>query len=274
MEGVRPHVTLRVPFGILLAADQGQELREVPDPSAVAKEAEPPRGTVGPEDELPPLFEDPLPGQRAGLDLAAQGDGLRRDIEIEAGGELHPAKHAQRVLREPLAGVAEDAGLEVLEPPKGVDHLTRQGIEGDRVDGEIAAPRGLLRCHVGVGEPFELLRTAAALGRAPGDRYVDGNATDLDHPEGATHQVDREPLGEKLQQARGWDPVDLDVEIRGGEPERAVANASTHQQRTTTRRPHCLADGPTLLPVLRVVHPDDDRKIPGRHCAPLSSPGA
>ena len=34
---VNPHVTLRVPFGILLAADQGLQLREVSDPSAGAK---------------------------------------------------------------------------------------------------------------------------------------------------------------------------------------------------------------------------------------------
>ena len=185
-----------------------------------------------------------------------------------------PAKHAQRILGELLGGVAEDAGFEILEPPKGVDHLTREGIEGDRVDGEIAARGGLLRCHVGVGECFELLRTAVAPGRFPGDRYVDGNAPDLDHPEGATHQVDGEPLGEKLQQARGWDPVDLDVEIRGGEPERAVANASTHQQRATARCPHRLADGLTLLPVLRVVHLDDDRRVPGRHRVPIPLRGS
>ena len=84
-------------------------------------------------------------GGRRGADRV-QRRGL--DREAEAGGEADGAQHAQPIFGDARSGVADgadDAGAQVGLAGDEVDHLARQGVEEERVDGEVAAERVLPR---------------------------------------------------------------------------------------------------------------------------------
>src|SRR3989441_1044223 len=129
-----------------------------------------------------------------------------------AGGEAHGAQHAQAVLGDARAGVADsadDAGAQVRQPADEVDHLAAEGVEEEPVDGEVAAlgvrtrraevdARRAAAVHVGVV-------------RAEG-RHLERHPV-LDHQDDAELRADRHGAPEeRLHGLRGRAGGDVEVE--------------------------------------------------------------
>ena len=235
VERVGPHVALRMPLRILRHADERSGLREMTDPSAIAQEAQPRGRNRGPGRPFHPLAQHALRrelGERPG-DAPAQRDRLRRGIESEPRGELHPAQHAQRVLGEGGAGVPEHPRPQVRLAAEEIQHLAAMRIEHQRVDGEIAPGGGILRREGRIelhGEPFV---ARSDLRIAPRHREIEDLGTDrqLHHAEGSPDQVGTSPSREHPGQPLVAEPEDLHVEVLAGHAEQPVPHAAADQVR-------------------------------------------
>ena len=79
---------------------------------------------------------------------AADGPGLVVERALEAGRELQRTQHAQAVVGERARiDDAQPAGRQVVAAVEGIQVLAGERIPGDGVDGEVAAPGGLLERH-------------------------------------------------------------------------------------------------------------------------------
>jgi hypothetical protein len=94
------------------AAVERGDFGEVGEPAGLLQHGEATGGADGFLGPFGPFSPDAFHGEFAagGLNLAAKGDGFGSELQVEAGGELKGPQHAQRVLDEGGAGVAEDAG--------------------------------------------------------------------------------------------------------------------------------------------------------------------
>ena len=127
----------------------------------------------------------------SGRHSAADLHRLRRRRKIEAGDELHPPQHPQRILAEVVGDMAQHAALEVLHPAPGIERLAGQRIAVDGVDGEIAPRARLLERKERVALGAEGTVAEAELGLAPRQGDVDVVAVDLEDAEGRAHEVER-----------------------------------------------------------------------------------
>ena len=154
--------------------------------------------------------------KRAG-DGAAQRRGLRREREIEARRELHPAQHAQRVLDEGRAGVAQRAPREVALPVVRIDEVAGERIERDGVEREVAARRGLRVAERRIRRDGEAAMTGAGLGLAARQGEVVFRtaraAADLEHAEAAADDIGRAKGLQHAVQRLEVRAADLDVEV-------------------------------------------------------------
>ena len=243
LQGVRPHVALGVPGGVLRRRLERQQLRRDDrqhPPGLQEREAEgrPPRL----QQELLDLAEDPLGGQLGEGHRGAQGGGCLVDFELVPGGELDGAQRAQRVLAErPGVHRAQEAGLEVAPAAPGVEELARGRVEEHRVDREVAAARGLLDRERGVALDRDSPVTRADLRVAPRQGHVDRSLDAFDpgelvHAEGLTHGVDPAVRTQQRLQSGRRQAEHLDVEVLGLEAEQEVAHGPADDVRGPARR--------------------------------------
>ena len=75
---VLPHVTFRMPFGILLAADETFQLGEIPNPSRLAQEFKSAADLNAFRQQLRPFLKQPFGRQSLDCHRAADLDRLRR----------------------------------------------------------------------------------------------------------------------------------------------------------------------------------------------------
>ena len=125
--------------------------------------------------------------------------GMRRQIsfvpgsisQVESRGELDAAEHAEAVVAEgPRIDGAQHPALEQIAPAvERVEVGVGQRIPGDRVDGEVPAPRGVLGRHVRIAAHFERAMPAADLRFPARQRHVD--VEDLVDGEALADGVDR-----------------------------------------------------------------------------------
>ena len=92
----------------------------------------------------------------------AQRGGLLVQRELEARGELNGAEHAQTVVSEggQIDG-SEQAAFEIEAAIERIGVLAGQRVPSDRVDGEVAAPRGLGERHPRIARDGKALMTAS-----------------------------------------------------------------------------------------------------------------
>ena len=141
-EGMHPDVALRMPLGLLPAADEGLQLGKEPrDHPKAQGEAEPERRPPGLQQQLLDFAPDAFGGEVVEGDAAAEAQGGVVGGELEAGRELHGAQHPQAVVREG-GGVhhPKASPRQVVPAPEGVDVLVAPRVPGDGVDREVAPP--------------------------------------------------------------------------------------------------------------------------------------
>ena len=122
--------------------------------------------------------------------------------EVETGGELDRAQHAQAVVGESL-GVddPQHAALDVAAAVERIQVLAGQRIPGDRVDGEVAPPRRLFDRHRRIAGDLESAVAAAGLRLAPRQRDVD--LAELVHLEALADAFDAAEAFEQIAGDRG-----------------------------------------------------------------------
>jgi hypothetical protein len=210
---VNPDIAFGMPFRILRAADQRFEFRIVLNPSTLAQKGQSARRSGAEQDELFPLSEDPLACEALGLEVFAHCDGLRCNLEVKAGGELHPSEHPKSVLRELLRAVAKNSPAQITEPPKGVDQFASERVKGDRVDAKVTAGGGLLWCQGRVAERLALTVLKRWSRRAARDRDVDRQASNLDYTKSSSDEFHTESFRQDVAQVLALDTVNLEVKI-------------------------------------------------------------
>jgi hypothetical protein len=109
--------------------------------------------------------------RRIARQIAAVSVGHR---QFEARGELQRAQHAQGVVRERAGSTTRSRrASRSSRPLKGSTYSPVSGSHADRVDGEVAAPRGLLEGHRRVAAHLEALVAPPGLRLAAGQGHVD-----------------------------------------------------------------------------------------------------
>ena len=146
------------------------------------------------------------------------------DFEIEPGGETHRAQHAEMVLLEALAGVADrpdHAGAQIAHPTDQVEDPAALRVEVHPADGEVAPARVLLdraEAHRRGTAPINVRRIGAEGG--------DLERVAVDHHEDhAEARADADRVVEQFLHDLGA-RVGGDVVIVGRDAEHAVAHAA------------------------------------------------
>ena len=239
---VHPHVAFRVPLGILFAADQRVQLRpQALDDAEVERELQAERRALRLQEQLLDFAPDALGRQIVQRDGAADRERLRLEPGLEAGGELDRAQHAEAVVTErPRIDDAQHAVGEVVAAVERIEIAFPQRIPGDRVDGEVAAPRRLLRIEPGVADDLESLVAAPGFRFAAGQRDV--QAGDLVDREALADGVDRSEAGKQVLEAQRVQSVDLEVEILGDAAEQPIADPAADDQRLPAGCVHGASD--------------------------------
>src|SRR5690606_6283736 len=103
-----------------------------------------------------------------------QRQGGRRDTKTQrciAGGKAGDAQYPQRVFGKGRRDMTQQAGLQVLLPPIGIDDLTLV-IHGHGVDGQVAALQVLLQGDRGIGVEGEAAVAVTTLALGSGQRVL------------------------------------------------------------------------------------------------------
>ncbi len=226
---VHPHVALRVPLGILLAADQRLQLRpQLVDHAEVERQPQADRRPLAPAAAA--SRTRPRCARRA--DRRAEWRGRsprsRREPRVEAGRELQRPQHPQAVVaeRHRIDDPQHPVG-EVVAAVERIEVRLAQRIPRDRVDGEVAAPRRLLRIEVRIADHLEPLVAAPDLRLAAGQRHVE--AADLVDGEALADGVDRAELGEQRLELA----ADAGRRPRGRDPWRSRPSSRSRTQPPT-----------------------------------------
>jgi len=151
---------------------------------------------------------------------------------------LNGAQHPQAVVAEgPRVDGAQHTAVQIGAAADRIDVFLRQRIPGDSVDGEVAAPRGLIDRHRRVAMHIEALVAAPLLGLTPRQRDVDpGNLVDGKAlPNGADVAEGREQLGKPILR----DAEDLEVDVL----RRVAAQPIAHPAADDERAAALVADG-------------------------------
>ena len=162
LQVVDPDVAFRMPLGLLRASDEREQFRKQPrDDPEVERERKAERWSRR-EQQLLDFTPDALGRQVVERDGSAQLSCARIEVEPEAGGELDGAQGAQAVLGE-RRGIngAQDAALQVAPSVVRIEILPGQRIPADRVDPEVAPPRGFFERHVRIARDLEPAMSAA-----------------------------------------------------------------------------------------------------------------
>ncbi len=126
-------------------------------------------------------------------DGAALLRGCGIDGQIEAAGELHASQDAQRIFAKRIAGGAQHAIFQIFAAAEEIEKFIRDGIEGHRVDREIAAAGGFLGRDLRIERREEIAMRAADFAVAARDAEIvnaaagDGQFHDA---EALTDQID------------------------------------------------------------------------------------
>ena len=113
VQGMRPDAAFRMPDRVLRDIDDGGQLGEILQPSALAQELQSQRRFAALQDQLRPLLIQALGRQVVRMQGRADGDGFWRDREFKARGELHGAQDAQRIFGELRRDMADHARLQI-----------------------------------------------------------------------------------------------------------------------------------------------------------------
>ena len=125
--------------------------------------------------------------------------------------------------------IRRELALDVTCATKRIRVNSREWIEGDGIDGEIAAPSGGLDSHIGVSEDHDVFVSFAALAVVSrnGDVALDTVPRELEDPKAATHLVDGAYLAEQRVELVGLDAMDFDVEVFRDDSHQVVAHHTT-----------------------------------------------
>ena len=114
-------------------------------------------------------------------------------------------------------------------PFERIEVLVGERIPGDRVDGEVAAPRRFVDRQCRIARDLEAAVAAAVLRFAARQRDVDaGNLVD---GEALADGVDRAELRQQLAQCRRGEAVDLEIDVLRRAPDQPIANPAADDQR-------------------------------------------
>ena len=121
-----------------------------------------------------------------------------------------------------------------------IDVLVVQRIPADRVDREVAAPRGLFERHVRIADDGEALVAASGLRLAAGQRDVD--RADLVDGEALADGLNAAETRQQRDQRVRREAEDLEVQILRREPQQPIADEAADDQRVTAGRARCRGD--------------------------------
>ena len=165
VKAMHPHVTLGVPLGMLLAADESFQLGEVNNPARIPKKLQAHTRTLGLHKKLLKLLPNPLLCEMGeGIDHAPNkihGSGVHAAIGAAlASKQLHSPQSTERVLHKQLTiRGSENASRKVCSTTKRVQNLTRGKVERHSIDGEVTASCRFFDRHSGVKLGQQVLMT-------------------------------------------------------------------------------------------------------------------
>jgi hypothetical protein len=188
--------------------------------------------------------------------------------QLEARNQLHPPQNAQRVLGEALGGVTQDSRSEVRAAMEGIEARAGQGVDRDRVHGEIATRRRDLGRKMGVGGGLHVAARLRGQGVATRNRDVDGNSPHLEDRKRAAHAVEGEVAGQQRDEAAGRYAIHLQVDLRGGPPELRVPYAAPDEERAPPDRVDRSGDRADRVAQRGVRVADRDLAVVVHSCAP------
>ena len=144
---VNPDVAFRMPFGILRTVVERLHLRkQLVDDAELAREREADRRALGLEQQFFAFAPDALGRQIVESDRRTDPRRVGIDRQLESRRELQGTEDTEGVVREGLRiHHSEDTEVEVLAALKGIEIFVGERIPANRVDREIATPRGIFK---------------------------------------------------------------------------------------------------------------------------------
>ena len=234
LQRVHPHVAFGVPLGLLRAAGERLQLgKQFFDNAERHREREADRGPRR-ENQLLDFRPDPLGRKIVERNRAAQGVSRFIEREVEPGGELDRAQHAQAVVGERhRIDDAEKPAAKVAAAVEWVQVLAGERIPRDGVDGEIAAARGVLERQVRIPCHLEAAMAATRFRLAAGQRHID--VAGFINLKTATDGFDAPPRFEDLPQPLGGEAVHFDVDVLRLAAHQTVAHPAADDERAAAR---------------------------------------
>ncbi len=236
-----------MPLGLLRASDEREEFRKQPRDDPEVERQREADGWPRREQQLLDFAPDALGRQVVERDGPAQLARGRVELEPEAGGELNSAQGAQAVLGE-RRGVdgAQDAALQVAPSVVRIEILLGQRIPADRVDPEVAPPRGFFERHVGIARDLEPAMSASGFRFAARQRNVDvAGFVDL---KALADGFDAAQSLEQRAHAVGGQAEHLEIDVSRRLPtHQPVADPAADDQRAAAALANRLGDGEGTL---------------------------
>lgn len=196
------------------------------------------------------LAPDSLGRQVVEIDLPAGRDGLGIDGEFEPGRKLHRPQHPETILNEGRrVDQSDDPFPKVGLTGKGIDHLGRQWIKENGVDGEVAPPRRLLVGHEWIAGDDKTTVATPDLRLTPRQTNIDDERpavvaqADFVDGVGGPDWIDRSVGLEQLPEWLGREVVDFQIVVSPRTTAEGVADPSANEERTSTGS----GDGATKL---------------------------
>jgi hypothetical protein len=189
---MNPHVTFRVPLGLLWASDERFQLGEqLIDHAELERQGEADRRSTGAQHKLFDFPPDALGREIVEADGAAQRCGISVERELEPRSKLHGPQDAKAVIYE-CRGVdrSQNPALKIAAAVERIEVLIGQRIPRDGIDSEVAAPRSFVNGHRRIAFDDEAFVPAPVFGLAA--RQTDVDYADL---------VDGEALADRLNRA-------------------------------------------------------------------------
>ena len=211
-----------MPGGILRTANEVLQLREIAHPVCCPQEFKSPADCPAFRQQLRPFLEQTLRRQILHLDCPAQGNCLRRGMQVEASDELHAPQHAQGILDKLVRHMAQGARRQVRHAAPRIFKPPFQRIVVEGIDRKIATARRFGDRQSRIGIDQKSLVADATFRLAARQRHVDVHTMDLQHAKRHATGIEGEAAAENLLKAVGRDAKDLDIDI--------LDRARTHQK--------------------------------------------
>ncbi len=231
---MHPHIAFGVPLRFLLAADERLQFgKQLVDHAEVERKLPADRRALRAQHQLLEFAPDALVRQIVERDRAAERGGVGINRQRESRGELQGAQDTQAVVTK-RRGIdhAQASGREVVTAVKRIDDVTGERVVRDRVDREVAAPRGLGERQRRIAFDAEAFVSAADFRLAPRQGHV--HVAELVDGEALADGVDAAEGLEERPQSVCRQAKDLDIEILRIATEQLVSDPTADDEGTAS----------------------------------------